>query len=73
MAGKKPVRHASALTYTGLGFEVSGLLIGSAVIGYYLDKWLGTSPILIIIMVIVGTVAMLIRVVQLLKWMERRD
>lgn len=61
------------LAYMGLGFEVSGILLGSALLGHYLDKWLATSPIFILVMVLLGTAAVLLRVVLITKWIERRD
>ncbi|SHN54561.1 AtpZ/AtpI family protein [Desulfovibrio litoralis] len=51
-------QSSDALTYAGvIGLHlVSGTLVGG-VMGYFLDKWLGTGPWFFLIMLVFGIVA----------------
>lgn len=43
-----------------LGGVMSSNIIGGIIVGYVLDKWLGTNPLLIISGVVLGTVGALV-------------
>ena len=45
-----------------LGFQMAGSIIIGAFIGYFLDKWLNTSPLFIIIFLFLGIAAAFLEV-----------
>jgi len=59
----------------GLAFRISTELVAAifvaTFIGYYLDKWLGTKPIFIIILFIVGVAAGIFNVVRSAKMINK--
>jgi len=59
----------------GLAFRISTELVAAVFvatfIGYYLDKWLGTKPIFIIILFIVGIAAGIFNVVRSAKMINK--
>jgi F0F1-type ATP synthase assembly protein I len=55
----KPEQSKLALAMT-LGGVMSSNIIGGIIVGYVLDKWLGTNPLLIISGVVLGTVGALV-------------
>lgn len=56
-----------------LGVELaSGVVVGSAV-GYYLDKWLGTSPFLLILCFFLGFAGGFLTVMKTLKTVENEE
>ncbi len=60
-------------SYGTVGLELGiSVAIGIA-IGFYLDKWLGTSPWLTIIMMLCGTVSGFMRIYRALKEMEKEE
>jgi ATP synthase protein I len=59
--------------YSGLGFILPGAIVGGAVIGYYLDRWLGTKPILAVVMGVLGAVAGFIELFKVLARAERNN
>lgn len=58
MNAQKPEQSKLALAMT-LGGVVSSNIIGGIIAGYVLDKWLGTSPWLIITGICLGTIGAL--------------
>ncbi|HEX2580970.1 MAG TPA: AtpZ/AtpI family protein [Dongiaceae bacterium] len=50
---------------------VVGLLVGLGA-GYYLDRWLGTKPLFLITLMILGLAAGILNIVRLSKDIERR-
>jgi ATP synthase protein I len=61
------------MTYGTLGLEMGISLVIGLGIGYYLDRYFGTSPVLLIIFMIFGIVAGMKRLYTLWKRMERED
>ena len=59
--------------YSGLGFILPGAIVGGAVCGYYLDRWLGTRPILAVVMGALGAVAGFIEIFRVLARAERSN
>ncbi len=49
--------------------EMIGIMVASGVIGYFLDLWLGTSPILIISMLLLGMVTFFYKLLKMTKKM----
>ncbi len=73
MADDKKEAFFSLMTYGTLGLEMGlSLAIGIA-IGYDLDRYFGTSPILTIVFMIFGLIAGMRRLYTLWKKMERED
>ncbi len=52
----KPGQSKLALAFS-VGTVISSSIIGGILLGYFLDRWLGTEPWLIVTGVILGTVA----------------
>lgn len=42
------------MKYSGMAFQMIGILLAFAFGGIYLDKWLGTSPLFTVIMSLLG-------------------
>lgn len=59
--------------FLSLGFEISGAIAISAIGGYYLDEWLSTAPLFMIVLVIASFVAVFWRVLRILSWLDRRE
>jgi len=49
---------------------VAGPLVG-ALIGYWLDNWLGTKPYLLLVFLVLGFIAAGREVYKLIKWVSR--
>jgi len=64
---------AALLTYGTLGIEMGVSLAIGLVIGYFLDRYFGTSPVLTLIFMIFGLVAGMKRLYMLWKKMEKED
>ncbi len=64
---------ASFLTYSTLGIEMGVSLAIGLGIGYYLDRYFGTAPILTLIFMVFGLVAGLRRLYALWKKMEKEN
>ncbi len=61
------------LTYGTLGIEMGLSLVIGLGIGYYLDRYFGTSPILLILFMMFGLVAGMKRLYSLWKKVEKTD
>jgi ATP synthase protein I len=53
----KPAYWKKTLQFSTLGLEMGFSVVFGLVAGYYLDKWLGTGPIFLIILLIIGFIA----------------
>jgi len=59
--------------YSTIGLEM-GLAVAVGVgIGYYIDKWLGTRPLFLIVFLVFGVIAGFRSLYRALKRMERED
>ena len=59
--------------FSGLGFVLFGCIGGGFLLGYFLDKWLGTVPIVTLIGAGLGRAAGVFELLQILKRVEKRD
>ena len=59
--------------FSGLGFVLFGCIGGGFLIGWFLDKWLGTVPIVTLIGAGLGLAAGVFELLQILKRVEKRD
>lgn len=50
------------LAYTGMAFELFGIIGVFAAIGYFLDKQFSTQPFLLILLILVGTAGAFYRI-----------
>lgn len=58
--------------YAGLGIDlVVSTFVGGA-IGYFLDKWLGTGPWLLIVFIILGAISGFLTIYKTLERMEEK-
>jgi ATP synthase protein I len=64
-------RRELAVQMTALGLEFSASVIGGLALGYYLDRWLGTDPWLLIVFTFGGMAGAMTRIVVLSRRFER--
>lgn len=55
------------------GFLVGGSIFGGYLIGSYMDEWLGTSPWLLIVFVLLGIVGSFMEFFQIVKKVINRE
>ncbi len=58
--------------YTSLGFILPAGAVGGYLLGWLLDEWLGTKPVLAIISAMLGAAGGFVEVLRLLSRMEKR-
>ena len=71
VAEQSPEQRATSI---GLAFRlatelVAGLVVGGG-IGWFLDKWLGTSPIMLLVFFMLGAVAGILNVIRTARQMQ---
>ena len=71
--GKQMNVWAQVGFYSGLGFIIPAAAVGGFGLGWYLDRRLHTSPILAIVLGIVGLAAGVIEILRILSGAEKRD
>jgi F0F1-type ATP synthase assembly protein I len=59
--------------YGALAFEFSGTIAGGAVVGWLVDRWLGTAPYGVTFCTLIAVVGGFVRLIQVLKRFERFD
>ena len=69
--GKAKLKKAAV--FVTVGVEVAGSVGAGAIIGYFIDQWLGTAPLILILLVLLVTVAVFWRIFRLLRWVENSD
>ena len=69
MAENKP----RLMRLAGLGPQMVGSLAIGGLIGYFLDEWLGTPPLFLIIFIILGLTAGFLEIYRALVSLERED
>jgi len=57
--------------YGAIAYEFFGCIAAGVFLGYWLDRWLGTDPWLVLGMTIAGTAIGFYRMVQVLQRFER--
>lgn len=62
----------ASLQLASVGVELSGIVAGMTAIGYWLDYWLGLSPVLLIVGAVVGILGGLYRTVRKVMPPRRR-
>jgi len=59
--------------FSGLGFVLFGCIGGGCLLGWFLDRWLGTLPIFMLIGSGLGLAGGVVELLQILKRVEKRD
>lgn len=59
--------------YGALAFEFSGAITGGVVVGWAIDRWLGTEPYGVVACTLISVVGGFIRMIVVLKGFERSD
>jgi F0F1-type ATP synthase assembly protein I len=59
--------------YGALAFEFSGTIAAGSIIGYYLDRWLGSQPYATILCTLSAVVGGFVRLIQILRRFDRQD
>jgi len=54
--------------YLGIAFELPGTIIGGLAVGYFLDKYLGSSPWLLLLCTVVAFAGAFLRLVRWAKF-----
>jgi F0F1-type ATP synthase assembly protein I len=57
--------------YTSLGFILPAGAVAGCVVGWYLDRWLHTSPLLTVLLGFLGAAAGFVEVLQILRRAEK--
>lgn len=70
---RRPSPFVRYSRYGGLAFEFSGAVLSGAVLGFVLDRWVGSDPAAIIVCTLLGVAGGFFRLVQLLRRFERQD
>jgi ATP synthase protein I len=71
--GKQMSLWAQVGFYTSLGFILPAGAVGGLGLGWWLDRWLHTSPVLALIMSLVGAAAGVMEILRILTRAEKRD
>ncbi len=59
--------------YTSLGFIIPAAAVGGFGLGWWLDRWLHTSPIITLVMGFLGAAAGVVEILAILTRAEKRD
>jgi F0F1-type ATP synthase assembly protein I len=59
--------------FLGVGFEFAGTIVACVISGYYLDDYLGTSPLFILVLTLGGMTGALYRLLRMLRKVEGRE
>jgi F0F1-type ATP synthase assembly protein I len=59
--------------YLGVAFELPGTVIGGLAVGYFLDKYFGTSPWLLISLTAIAFVGAFVRLVYWVRFFTRNN
>ena len=72
MADRDPEKinlpFAKFAKYLAVGLEIPSTIVGSLVVGYLIDRWLGTSPWITIAASVLGFVGAVVRLTQYVKY-----
>ena len=71
--GKQMSLWAQVGFYTSLGFILPAGAVGGFGLGWLLDRWLHTSPVLALIMGLLGAAAGVMEILRILTRAEKRD
>jgi len=72
LPGKQSDVWTQVAYYSSLGFILPAAAVAGYGVGWLLDRWLHTSPVLSIVLTMLGVAGGLIELLQMLKRAERR-
>jgi F0F1-type ATP synthase assembly protein I len=72
LPGRQSDIWAQVAYYTGLGFILPAGVVAGYILGWYVDRWLHTSPILAVALGFLGAAGGFIEILNLLKRAEKR-
>jgi F0F1-type ATP synthase assembly protein I len=64
--------YAKAAKYLALGFELPSTIVGSLILGYFLDEQFGTEPWLMVVCAVLGFAGAVVRLVQYLRYFSKK-
>jgi len=64
-------RRAIRLQMAGVGLEFAASVLGGLALGYFLDDWLGTAPLFLMLGVFGGLATSVIRLLRLSRRLDR--
>ena len=67
----RPGIYARIGLYTSLGFILPAAALGGYGLGWLLDRWLGTAPVLAILLALLGAGSGLVEILRILTRAER--
>lgn len=53
--------------YLGFGFEFAGIVVTAVIVGYYVDGYLGTAPLFMLVFTLTGMTGAVYRLIWSLK------
>ena len=65
-------RRQIGLQMTALGLEFAGSVLGGLALGYYLDRWLGTEPWLLLLGTFGGMITAVSRILHLTRRFDKQ-
>jgi ATP synthase protein I len=69
---REPEPSKLALAFS-VGTIISSNIVGGIVLGYFLDRWLGTAPRLIVTGLVLGTVGAFVALYRVMVRLNRPD
>ncbi len=70
---KKQDIWAQVAYYSSLGFVLPAGAVAGYIAGWALDRWLGTAPVLAVILAILGAAGGLVEVLRILSQAEKTE
>ncbi|MBI4524585.1 MAG: AtpZ/AtpI family protein [Deltaproteobacteria bacterium] len=74
--GTRPAKHSPFLDklglYVAVAFEVPSTILGGLLVGYFLDRYLGTSPWLLIALTFTAFTGACVRLVRWARYFQKR-
>lgn len=55
------------MQFTDIGIYLAGPLVGGVLLGLFLDNWLHTKPIFVLIFIVVGSIATFYNLIKLTR------
>lgn len=59
--------------YAGIGIDIAVTTLTGGVIGYFIDKYFHTTPVFLLLFIIMGFIAGILQVLKLIEREEKRS
>ena len=63
----------NGIKYASLGIEFASMILGLGLVGYYIDKKLGSTPLFLIVGIFFGFISGIYRLYKISKIISRND